>query len=139
MDDLVEVARLFDNYRQFYGQAPNPDLARSFISGRLGNGDSVILLAQLRQASVGFAQLYPSFSSVSATRTWILNDLYVCERNRRHGMGKMLLDAATQYARSTGASRLSLATAVSNRAAQTLYEASGWQRNSEFIHYSFLL
>jgi hypothetical protein len=62
---------LFDAYRQFYGKPSDLALASRFIEQRLASGDSVIFLAytekvQVRNA-VGFMQLYPSFSSVSAT------------------------------------------------------------------------
>jgi GNAT superfamily N-acetyltransferase len=134
---LEAISRLFDEYRQFYRQAPNRELARAFILERLTNKDSVILLAQYEDAAAGFAQLYPSFSSIGAARTWILNDLYICQRSRRLGIATRLLKAATDHAKSTGATRLSLATAQTNAAARTLYELNGWRRNFEFIHYSF--
>ena len=52
---------------------------------------------------VGFAQLYPSFSSVSLRPIRILNDLFVDPDHRRSGAGRALLDAARDHARQTGA------------------------------------
>ena len=48
--------------------------------------------------AIGFTQLYPSFSSLSLKSVWILNDLYVYEEYRKQGVGKMLLDAAKEFA-----------------------------------------
>jgi len=124
LDDLDTVARLFDLYRVFYGKPSDPVLAREFIQARLTRGESVILLAHLEGEAAGFTQLYPAFSSVSATRTWILNDLLVLPEARRHGVARALLSAASDFARDDGALRLELET--DNVTAQALYHAMGW-------------
>jgi GNAT superfamily N-acetyltransferase len=137
--DIFRIAPLFNDYRQFYGQASNPDLASAFIAERLAGGESVILLAEDDEGdAVGFTQLYPSFSSVSACRIWILNDLFVKPSARGAGIGKALLDAAKAYARTSGARRLDLSTARTNPA-QRLYEANGYVRDDVFIHYSLTI
>jgi GNAT superfamily N-acetyltransferase len=59
----------------------------------------VILTATDKGSMVGFAQLYPSFSSVLMKRIWILNDLFVEKDFRREGVAKLLMDAAERYAR----------------------------------------
>ena len=89
--------------------------------------------------AVGFTQLYPMFSSVSAARTFILNDLFVVQEARRKGVGIELLKAATRFGRSVGAIRLSLSTAIDNQTAQALYESLGWVRDTEFYAYSLSL
>src|SRR5699024_1959233 len=78
LDELEPVASLFDAYRVFYGQPGNPVLARAFVRERMRCGESVIFLAcRPDAAAIGFTQLYPSFSSISASRAFILNDLFV--------------------------------------------------------------
>ena len=89
-------------------------------------GESVILLAQLDGDAVGFTQLYPAFSSVSATRTWILNDLLVLPTARRQGVARALLTAPADFAPADGALRLELETDHDNTTAQALYHAMGW-------------
>jgi ribosomal protein S18 acetylase RimI-like enzyme len=126
LDDLDTVARLFDLYRVFYGKPSDPALAREFIQARLTRGESVILLAQLDREAVGFTQLYPAFSSVSATQVWVLNDLLVLPEARRHGVARALLTAAADFARDEGALRLELETDHDNVTAQALYHAMGW-------------
>lgn len=126
LDDLDTVAPLFDLYRVFYGKPSDPALARAFIQARLVRDDSVILVASLAGDAVGFTQLYPCFSSVSATRTWILNDLLVLPAARRNGVARALLSAAADFARADGALRLELETDHDNAAAQALYRAMGW-------------
>ncbi len=125
-DDLDTVARLFDLYRVFYGKPSDPALARDFIQARMTRGESVILLAEIDGDAAGFTQLYPAFSSVSATRTWILNDLLVLPEARRQGVARALLAAAADFARADGALRLELETDHDNATAQALYRAMGW-------------
>jgi GNAT superfamily N-acetyltransferase len=138
-DQVDLVAPLFDAYRQFYGQAPDPEGARHYLAERLGRGEAVIFAAVEDGAALGFTQLYPSFSSVSMKPIWILNDLFVAEAARRRGVGARLLAAAKEHARQAGAVRLALSTAVTNAAAQALYERDGWRRDAAFLHYEFEL
>jgi len=135
MPDLPRIAELFDAYRQFYGQAPDPDGARAFLRERLQAGDSVVLIAERDRRFLGFAQLYPSFSSQSMKRLWILNDLFVAPAQRRSGVGRALLAAADDFARATVAKGLLLATQKTNATAKALYEACGWRRDDDFDHY----
>ncbi len=133
------VAPLFDAYRQFYGQPSDPEGARRFLAERLGRGESVILAVVEGGRALGFTQLYPSFSSVSMRPIWVLNDLFVADDARRRGVGRLLLRAARDHATKAGAARLALSTAVTNTAAQALYERDGWRRDTAFLHYEYQL
>jgi GNAT superfamily N-acetyltransferase len=139
--DLDDVAPLFDAYRQFYGQRSDVAAARAFLEERLRRDESVVFLARSEPAGepLGFTQLYPSFSSVSLRRLWILNDLYVRSDVRRGGVGRRLLERARDWAVETASKGLTLATAVTNRDAQALYESCGWRRDDEFQHYTLLV
>ncbi len=137
--DLDAVAILFDGYRQFYGQASDEAAAKAFLQARFEHGQSVVLLAESQGQAVGFTQLYPSFSSVSMARVFVLNDLYVAESARRLGVGEALLNAAADHARQLGAVRLSLTTNVQNLPAQSLYAAMGWERDQKFDAYHLAL
>jgi ribosomal protein S18 acetylase RimI-like enzyme len=137
--DLDAVARLFDGYRQFYRQPSDLPLATNFIRERLSGADAVILVAEKNGRVVGFTQLYPCFSSVSARRIWILNDLFVEPQARGSGAGRSLLDAAAAFARETGALRIELETETSNTSAQRLYEAAGYEPTRDTIRYTLTL
>jgi GNAT superfamily N-acetyltransferase len=91
------------------------------------------------RSAVGFTQLFPSFSVLSAARIFILNDLFVSPEARRKRVGALLLDAAVRYGRAVGAVRLTLSTEVTNQTAQGLYEKEGWIRQTEFYSYDLVL
>ena len=135
LDDLDALVPLFDAYRRFYGQASDLTGARTFLADRFKRGESVIFLAVVDGAIVGFTQLYPSFSSVSMKRLWVLNDLFVTPDARKSGAGRALLERAERWAAETGAKGLTLSTQLTNLGAQRLYEACGWTKDDEFLHY----
>lgn len=136
--DLSTVAWLFDQYRQFYKQASDPDGAVQFLQERLTRKESVLLLALEDGEMIGFTQLYPIFSSVSMKKAWLLNDLFVAQNQRGKGVGTKLLDAAKDMARKSGAAWLMLQTGADNTTAQSVYEKNGWVRESDWTYQFFL-
>ncbi|HEY6347031.1 MAG TPA: GNAT family N-acetyltransferase [Bryobacteraceae bacterium] len=137
--DIDLLVPLFDGYRQFYRQPSEPDRIRRFLLNRFEHHQSTIFVAIRSGTSIGFTQLYPSFSSAALARIYILNDLFVDPAARRSGAGTALLEAAADFARRVGAIRLVLSTELTNTSAQGLYEKSGWARNTEFCTYQLAL
>lgn len=136
INDVERIAPVFDAYRVFYQQPSDLDLARRFIFERLKNQESILFLASDTSGqTLGFVQLYPSYSSVSAQRLWILNDLYVHQSARRQGIARKLMDRARDFAISTKAKGLFLETAHDNYQGQSLYTALGYQKNSEYYYF----
>ena len=133
--DLDALAALFDAYRQFQGQRADRAAARAFLRARFERGQSVLFIACAGEggAALGFAQLYPSFSSVALARVFILNDLFVAEAGRRQGVATALLAAVEAHAFALGACRLTLNVARDNVAGQALYRARGWQPDAQFL------
>lgn len=137
--ELDELAMLFARYREFYNGCLELDASKDFIAQRLIKEESIVFVARLNSEQtsvlVGFTQLYPSFSSVSAKSSLILNDLFVLEEYRRLGVAKRLMDAAYDYASSVNANGLSLCTQSENVYAQNLYESIGYKKDESFFHY----
>ena len=137
--DIPVVAPLFDRYRMFYGQVSNVEGAAAYLQERTERGESVILMAITEESEqvAGFVQLYPSFSSISMRRAWILNDLFVDQEFRQRGVARQLMEAARAFAEQTGAKGLRLSTAKDNYTAQRLYESLGYERDEAFWHYEY--
>lgn len=140
-DDLALVAPLFDAYRQFYELPPDLALARRFLSSRLRADESIVFFAARGRRDggiegLGFVQLYRSFSSLSACRILVLNDLYVVPEARGLGIGRCLMERAHEEAIRSGARQLALTTATTNVTAQGLYRSLGYEREEGYEHYT---
>lgn len=129
-------SKIFDLYRQFYGQPSNINASTEFLSERFSKDDSKFFIAfDLDGEPVGFIQLYPSFSSVAMKTMWYLNDLFVVQNARGKGVASKLLDYVKTFAINNDSFSLKLATAVDNLAAKALYEKHGYSKVTAFDHY----
>ncbi|SCZ30715.1 MULTISPECIES: GNAT family N-acetyltransferase [Pseudomonas] len=134
---LDAVAKLFDAYRGFYGQPSNLEQSRAFIAERMAGNESAIFLVEDESGeALGFVQLYPTFSSIDAHRTWLLSDLFTTPAARGRGVGRLLMNTVRDFAVETGAKGLVLETATDNFSAQGLYESLGWVRDTGYYTYT---
>ncbi|MER5727380.1 GNAT family N-acetyltransferase [Streptomyces sp. NPDC002138] len=134
--DLEVAAGLFRGYLGFYEVVVEDEGApREFLAERMRNGESLVLLADVDGAgTVGFAQVYRVFSSLSLRPAWLLSDLYVAPEGRRTGAGRALLRECLRRAREAGVAGLQLETAYDNHTAQALYESEGFVRDEFHVY-----
>lgn len=139
LEHLDLLTPLFVKYREFYGELPFPDSSRAFLEKRLSREESVIYLALPDDDDgklLGFCQLYPSYSSLSLKRVWILNDIYVAEDARRQLVADHLMQKAKKMARETQAVRMRVSTSANNEVAQKVYESIGFREDTQFKNYT---
>lgn len=139
LEDLNQLAVLFDEYRQFYGASSNLNLSQQFLKQRFENQESVIFVHVKDDVLTGFILLYLGFSSVACSTYYILDDVYVTPQFRRQGSAKQLIDTAILFARHENALRISLETQKTNRESHRLYEMMGFIPDSEFRTYHCFL
>ena len=150
--DVSEVARLFNAYRNFYGELPDESRAQAFIRDRItlacaqpaGQFSVAQYFLAWRQTpegrkAMGFMHLMPSTNTLAMRPIWFLEDLYVDPSARRQGIATAFLRHAEHFARSTGAERLTLATAHDNAAAQSVYRKLGYVREEHLWTFHRLL
>jgi ribosomal protein S18 acetylase RimI-like enzyme len=138
LEHLDLLTPLFVKYREFYGELPFPDSSRAFLEKRLRREESVIYLAlhdDDEKKLLGFCQLYPSFSSLSLKRVWILNDIYVAEDARRQLVADHLIQKAKKMAKESQAVRMRVSTSSNNAVAQKVYESIGFKEDTQFKNY----
>jgi len=135
-DDLPDLAALVDAYRTFYKKPSDVPACAGFFGERLARNDSVIFLAESAGAVGGFAQLYPTWTTVGLKRRWTLNDLFVAPAFRRLGLGEALVVACEAHTRATGAQDIQLLTEHTNADAKRLYERRGWKFDSTYARYT---
>jgi len=136
INDLEDVAFLFNQYRIFYSMTSNLAKCEKFITKRLSNKDSIIYLAAIENKPAGFIQIYPSFSSVAMQPIWVLNDLFVSKEYRKLGCAKSLMQKVKNEALKRRIFSVKLSTTNGNHPAKKLYHSIGYTKITQFDNYS---
>lgn len=137
IQDVQQLAELFDQYIVFYHKDSDIPAAEIFLKERIENRDSEIFVAEYEGKLVGFVQLYPLFSSTRMKRYWLLNDLYVNKNSRGKGFSKELIEEAKEMAKSTDAAGILLETGKSNDIGNQLYRSCGFKIYDEVNFYEW--
>lgn len=135
--DVDQLTDLVEQYRAFYKQEPNAK-TKQYLTDRLTNGESIVFIAEDNGTLVGFTQCYPTFSTVSLSQIWLLNDLFVDPDHRGKHIADELMVMAENEAKAAGATRIWLRTAHTNTPAQALYEGRGWVQDEVFRRYDLI-
>ena len=129
--DLDELLSLMRAYCDFYAASPSDydllGLAEALIDDPEREGVQLLARDPGRHA-VGFATLYWSWSTTDACRIGVMNDLFVAEAARGHGLAEKLIDACRAECAGHGARQLTWQTAPDNLRAQAVYDRVGGHR-----------
>lgn len=137
IQDLPQLAELFDHYRVFCHKDSDIPAAESFLKERIEKADSEIFVAENDGKLIGFVQLYPLFSSTRMKRYWLLNDLFVNENYRGKGFSKELIEEAKELAKATNSAGILLETGKSNDVGNKLYPSCGFELYDEVNFYEW--
>jgi GNAT superfamily N-acetyltransferase len=137
-EDLRDLLPLLRGYCDFYEVAPRDEqllaLCRALLADPHREGLQLIARDEQTGGAVGFATLFWSWTTLSAGRLAVMNDLFVAPAARGTGTADALIAACRDHARDHGAVRLEWQTAKDNLRAQRVYERAGAER-SEWIDY----
>ncbi|GAA4346967.1 GNAT family N-acetyltransferase [Angustibacter luteus] len=122
-----QLVRLFDEYRQHYGERPDPAGSGTWLRQQLDSGALIGFLAKLGTETAGLALVAPTPASQRLGHFWQLRDLFVAPEHRRLGVGKALVNSVCSAAQAHGANRVSLVTEADNRTARDLYADAGFE------------
>jgi GNAT superfamily N-acetyltransferase len=142
--DLDELLVLMRAYCDFYEVDPPDDrllaLSRALIADPEREGVQLIARDDSDPArpAVGFATVFWTWSTLSASRLAIMNDLFVAPEARGSGAAEALIEACADRANHHGATSLGWQTAKDNLRAQAVYERVGGERE-EWLDYSIQL
>jgi len=132
------LTTLLEEHIAFHGVPSQPEQVRQFLLDRIRYNQSFLFLALTPdEHAVGFAQIYPIFTSLGLAQVYILNDMYVVEGSRGLGVGTALLKAVQDFAKGCGVAKLRLTTTVDNVFAQRVYEKAGWKQTNEYLLYEY--
>ena len=127
--DIIELTKLFNSYRMFYGKKSDLKAAEEFLICRIEKKDSKIFVCEINDIIVGFVQLYPLFSSTRVSKYWLLNDLFIDEQQRGKGYSKLLIKEAKKLVLQSEACGMMLETEKSNKIGNKLYTSTGFKKN----------
>ena len=139
--DLTVLLPLMRGYCDFYGVQPSDEallaMSRALIADPQREG--LQLLARDDDGTpTGFATIFWTWSTLSASRIGVMNDLFVIPEARGQRIGAELIAACLDRCREHGATSLGWQTALDNARAQSLYDRIGGQRE-QWLDYSLPL
>ena len=137
--DLPELLLLMRGYCDFYEVDPSDDalltMSRMLIDDPELEG--VQLIARDDDGlAVGFATIFWTWSTLSASRLAVMNDLFVVADARGGGHADALIAECVERARARGATELAWQTAKDNARARAVYERVGATRDERWLDYS---
>jgi GNAT superfamily N-acetyltransferase len=131
--EAADVTRLLVAFRDWYGSSqPAAEEMGASVARLLADADTEFLLGSVASGAPasGVCQLrYRHSAWTTAPDCW-LEDLFVEDRARGHGVGRALTLAAIERARARGARRIELDTNEDNPAV-ALYESAGFSMFSK--------
>ena len=136
--DLDDVVPLMRGYCDFYEVSPSDGALRALALTLIERPDTsgVQLIARGDGGEpVGFATIFWSYSTLSASAIGVMNDLYVAPDARGSGLGAELIRACEAECASRGVEILEWETAPSNARAQSVYDRFDAVR-SEWVAYT---
>jgi GNAT superfamily N-acetyltransferase len=136
--DLPDLLPLMRGYCDFYEVSPSDEdllaMSRALIADPEREGLQLIARSGDGEA-IGFATIFWLWSTLSASRIGLMNDLFVTPDARGGGLADALIAACLERARERGASSLGWQTARDNHRARAVYERVGGRRE-EWLDYS---
>lgn len=84
----------------------------------------------------GFATIFWTWTTLSASRLGVMNDLFVAEHARGSGVAEALIEACAERCRERGITSLDWTTAHDNHRAQRVYDRIGAKRDDRWLDYS---
>jgi GNAT superfamily N-acetyltransferase len=136
--DLDQLLPLMRDYCEFYRVDPTDEellaMSRALIADPDREGVQIIARDGDGHA-VGFATIFWSWSTLSAARIGVMNDLFVSPDARGSGLAEALIAECVERCRARGARSLGWQTAKDNLRAQAVYERVGADRE-EWVDYA---
>ena len=135
--DLPELLPLMRGYCDFYEVAPTDEallvMSRALIADP-GREGMQLLARDEGGRAIGFATIFWTWSTLSAERLGVMNDLFVAPEARGSGAAEALIEACAERCRDRGAKHLAWQTALDNHRAQAVYDRIG-ARRSQWLDY----
>jgi GNAT superfamily N-acetyltransferase len=136
--DLDELLPLMRGYCDFYEVSPSDGELLALSRNLIEHPEEGVQLIARNEAddAIGFATIYWTWQTLSASRLGVMNDLFVSEAARGGGYADALIAECAERCRQHGASDLAWQTARTNERAQAVYDRVGAKRDDRWLDYS---
>ena len=136
--DLDELLPLMRGYCDFYEVAPTDEALLALSRNLIEHPDEGVQLIARDDGgrAVGFATIFWTWQTLSASRLGVMNDLFVAEGARGGGYADALIAECAERCRARGATDLAWQTARTNERAQAVYDRLGAERDDRWLDYS---
>lgn len=139
-DDVDAISQLLDEADRFYGDPgdePREERNRQVYDALFGPASVARVLLVRGEDGVPIALASYSFlwPAAGATRSLYLKQLYVSEKHRGDGIGRLLMEALYAEAQRAGCSRVEWTANRENPEARAFYERLGAEAQSGKVFY----
>ncbi|GAB4169349.1 MAG: GNAT family N-acetyltransferase [Thalassobaculales bacterium] len=138
-DDADAIADLCRELLGFYGIAPPSSRAgmiHALQRHAFGTPPPIeILLAALDEEVAGMLAFHQTFAIASCQRALFIQDLYVLERARGHGLGRALMRGLAAEAQARGCTQIDWTADAWNHGARGFYDAFAHILQSDKVFY----
>jgi GNAT superfamily N-acetyltransferase len=136
--DLPDLLPLVRRYCDFYEADPSDDALLALARALIANPEEGVQLIARDElgTAIGFATVFWTWSTTTASRLGVMNDLFVAESARGGGVADALIAACAERCRERGARSLDWQTAHTNERARAVYERVGARRDERWLDYS---
>ena len=127
--DLMQLHHDWDRQRFIAPGSRTPEMYSSYLRSQLDKPDVIVLTAEVDGALAGYVYAGLEGADYMALRgpAGVIHDIFVEERQRRKGIGRMLLASALKSLEAIGALQIVLSTAHHNGAAQQMFGSLGFR------------
>lgn len=133
---LNDVERWSELRQALWPGSRREDLQREAVE-LLGNANVAILLARTGDRVIGFIEVSIRSTAEGCVTSPVafIEGWFVCEEYRKCGVGRRLMDAATDWARARGCTELGSDTELSNVESQRAHRAMGFEELPPAINF----
>jgi GNAT superfamily N-acetyltransferase len=125
--DIVAMTAAYAEDAWGNGGALPPDVLENLVEALRRHPTTIVFLARADGRAVGIATCFLGFSTFAARPLINVHDLFVAPEHRGAGIGRALLDAVSDKARSLSCAKVTLEV-YENNPARRLYEAAGFSQ-----------
>jgi GNAT superfamily N-acetyltransferase len=135
--DFTDIIRLINELANFENlNPPDKKAQRRLYKDAFGKNPLYkVLLAKTNDEAVGYAFYFYTYSSFLARKTLYLEDIYISENYRKHGIGKKLIEELVNIAKKNKCGRMEWCVLDWNTSAIEFYNKLGAKQLKEWLYY----